>query len=230
MMDRRSSRVLVDVGPFFAAALLLAGATRGLIPTLVTRGWEPLVAWFAAGSGFVFAPMVLMGIAILRGEQAGRMVDRIRVRALGARDWWFVCFGLIAVYAGTAVVALVLARMHAELAPTFLRVTPLGPDRRWILLVWLPFWLLNTIAEEFTWRGVLLPRHEARWGRMSWFVHALLWAVFHVPFGAPVFALAVPTLLVVPLVAQTTRNTLASAVVHCLANGPPFLLIALGVV
>ena len=96
--------------------------------------------------------------------------------------------------------------------------------------MWLPFWILNVLAEEFTWRAVLLPRQEARFGRWAWLVQVLLWAVFHASFGVTVLVLVVPTLLVVPFVAQRTRNTFCGVTVHALSNGPPFVLIALGLI
>ena len=69
-----------------------------------------------------------------------------------------------------------------------------------------------------------------RWGRWAWLPHALLWAVFHVSFGAPVLLLVSPSLVVVPFVAQKTGKTWCGVALHALANGPPFLLIALGIV
>src|SRR5215510_4699098 len=37
-------------------------------------------------------------------------------------------------------------------------------SRYWILGAWLPFFVLNIVGEEFTWRGVALPRQEAAFG------------------------------------------------------------------
>jgi membrane protease YdiL (CAAX protease family) len=226
-----ASAGFTDVGAFLTGAGLLAVATHLVIPAWVERGWEPLLAWFAAGSLCVFLPLIGLGVALLRGEGDRLTPERLRLKRLTGRDALYIAAGTTAVTVGSALIALVLrSRAGAELTPPFLKVEPLGPHRLWILGVWLPFWLLNVAAEEFTWRAVLLPKHEARWGHSAWLFHSALWAVFHLSFGANVFAIALPCVLVVPWVTQRTGNTWAGVALHALANGPPFVLIALGLV
>jgi membrane protease YdiL (CAAX protease family) len=58
----------------------------------------------------------------------------------------------------------------------------------------------------------------------------MLWLVFHLPFGFPVLIPMLPILVVIPWIAQKTRSTWAGIVLHALANGPAFVLIALGVI
>jgi membrane protease YdiL (CAAX protease family) len=216
---------------FLVGALLLAIATRVVIPILAGWGWEPLLAWFAAGSIVVFLPLIAMGVAVLRSDGQPLSRERLRLRTPTRRDWALIGAGSLVVFVTTGLVATALRHwVGAELAPPFLRVEPLGAHRVWILAVWFPFWLLNVLAEEFVWRAVLLPKQEARWGRAAWLLHAALWGVFHLSFGATVVLLALPCLLVVPFVAQRTRNTWAGVAIHALSNGPPFVLIALGLI
>jgi hypothetical protein len=44
-----------------------------------------------------------------------------------------------------------------------------------------------------------------------------------------VLLLALPTIVAVPYIAQRTQSTWTAVAVHALSNGPPFVLIALGV-
>jgi membrane protease YdiL (CAAX protease family) len=216
---------------FLVGALLLAAATRIVIPRLVARGWEPLLAWFATGSVVVFFPLIVMGLAVLRSDGGRLSRERLRLGAPLGRDWLLIGAGSLVVFITTGLIATILRHwLGAELAPPFLRVEPLGVHRLWILAVWFPFWLLNVLGEEFVWRAVLLPKQEARWGRAAWLIHAALWGVFHFSFGATVVLLALPCLVVVPFIAQRTRNTWAGVTIHALSNGPPFVLIALGLI
>lgn len=58
----------------------------------------------------------------------------------------------------------------------------------WFLLLFVVQAAFNTIlGEEFLFRGILLPKMEARFGRWSWVANSVLFAVYHVhqPWGIP---------------------------------------------
>ncbi len=222
-----------DAGIFVVGAVLLWIATRVVIPLLVAHDLEPLIAWFTAGGALVFVPLVVIGALVLRREHVplAEVTTRLRLHRLSARDAWFVVSGTLVVFAGSGACAYLVGQvLHAPMSPPFLHITPLYSDRLWILGAWFPFWLLNIGAEEFLWRGVLLPRQINTWGRYAWLVQSLLWTLFHLSFGWSVMLMALPTLLVVPFVVSRTRNTWNGIIIHGLANGPPFVLIALGVI
>lgn len=220
-----------DPAIFIAGALLLAAATQIAIPALVAAGWQPLLAWFAAGAALVFAPIAGLGWLVVRAEGGPIDRERLRLRPMSRRDWAWVGAGLAVIgAAGGGIAYVIKGVLGAPLHPSFMAVEPLTPDRLWILGAWLPFWLLNVLGEEFTWRAVILPRQEAQLGRRAWLWHALLWTLFHIPFGPAVLACALPILLVVPYVAQRTGNTWTAVALHGLSNGPAFVLIALGVI
>jgi membrane protease YdiL (CAAX protease family) len=78
--------------------------------------------------------------------------------------------------------------------------------------------VLNILGEEIWWRGYLLPRQEAQFGKSAWVWHGILWAFFHLFKWWTIPAL-VPVCLVVPFVAQRTRNTWPGMLSHFVLNG-----------
>ena len=83
--------------------------------------------------------------------------------------------------------------------------------RAWItairLALWLPFFVLNIVGEEFWWRGFIQPRQEPVFGRSTWLVQGLLHGLFHFSFGFGVLFLLLPVVLAIPWAVQRTRNT-----------------------
>jgi len=116
------------------------------------------------------------------------------------------------------------------LYPSFMQFEPVAGDRIWILVAWIPFFVLNILSEEAVWRGVLLPRQEARLGHLAWLANGAGWLLFHLPFGAPMLLMLVPTVLVLPYAVQQTRNSSVGVVIHAGLNGPGFLAVAFGLI
>jgi membrane protease YdiL (CAAX protease family) len=73
---------------------------------------------------------------------------------------------------------------------------PLTQGRYWLLLVWLPYLILNIMGEELLWRGVMLPRQEASFGTNTWIVHGMGWALFHVAFGWKLLLTMLPLIFI----------------------------------
>jgi membrane protease YdiL (CAAX protease family) len=220
---------LVEVGPFVVGGLLLAVATRVVIPRLVAQGWDPLMAWFASASGLVFAPLMVMGLGLLLSEAAPVTRERLWLRRPTRGDWKLVAQGVATVLVLDGLLAAALRHVGVELAPSFLRVDATA-DPAWVLAAWLPFFVLNVGAEELVWRGVLLPRQERAWGSRAWLYQAMLWGGFHASMGAAVVLLTAPALMVVPFVVQRSRTLWTGVAIHAICNGPPFVLVALGIV
>ena len=112
--------------------------------------------------------------------------------------------------------------------PPFMTFEPLTPGRYWYLLVWLPYWFLNILGEEFLWRGVMLPRQEVAWGKSAYFWHGLGWLIFHIPFGWGLIATMLPLLILLPRAVQKQQNSWIGVILHAVINGPAFIAIALG--
>jgi membrane protease YdiL (CAAX protease family) len=86
----------------------------------------------------------------------------------------------------------------------------------------------NIVGEEFWWRGYILPRNELAFGKWTWLIHGLLWALFHVFKWWNLLAVLAMTL---PLTFMVWRlkNTTAGIVVHAVFNGMVLIPIVLGI-
>jgi membrane protease YdiL (CAAX protease family) len=220
---------------FAAAALLLWCVTHALIPALAVRtGWEPVLLWFLLGGLGVFLPLIAVGCALLQTESSPRprWRDRLRFRRLTTNDWRWTLAGLLVIglLSALSVAAITSFYGKAHLHPSFMQMKPLTPDRYWLLAVWLPFWLLNILGEEFLWRGVILPRQEVALGRWAWLVNGAGWLLLHVAFGPMILLTLWPITLVLPYIVQRTQNSATGVVIHAALNGPAFLAVAFGLV
>lgn len=139
--------------------------------------------------------------------------------------FWFLVAGLL-----SGLVMMVVERLTGgfDHSPAFMSFEPLSAGRYWLLLVWLPYWLLNILGEEFLWRGVMLPRQEAAFGEKAWLVHGVGWGLFHIAFGWQLLLTLLPLMFILPYVAQKTRSTWVGVIMHAGLNGPSFIAISLG--
>lgn len=221
-------------GIFLAFAALLYLQTHVTIPWLSKiSGIEPIFFWFVVGGLGVFLPLILAGWFILRREAPRSMsvwTDRLRFRRMNRGDWLWSAGGILAAGIGSGIIMqlVALAGGNMNTQPPFMHLDPLGPGRYSLLAVWLPYWLLNIMGEEFLWRGVLLPRAEAASGNRAWAEQGFGWAVFHIAFGWQLLLTMLPLLFIIPYIAQRRGNSWTGVVIHAVINGPAFILIALG--
>jgi membrane protease YdiL (CAAX protease family) len=219
---------------FGVPAVLLWLATTQLLPILVARGWEPLVAWFLSGA-LVLAPLLigaLLGARIALPEPSlAAILKHLRVRRLSAVEWRLACLVLMFTIAAVAGLQLVNASVWPGLPPhpPFMAVKPLEAGQYYVLALWLPFFVLNIVGEELWWRGFIQPRQEPVFGRSTWLMQGLLHGLFHFSFGLGVMFILWPVVFSIPWAVQRTRNTSVGIVVHAGVNGPGFLLVTLGV-
>ena len=94
--------------------------------------------------------------------------------------------------------------------------------------VWLVYWPFNILGEELVWRGVILPRMEARLGAHAWALNGALWLAFHLAFGLGNNLVLLPTILLTPYIAQRRRNTWLAVLLHVAISLPGFVALALG--
>jgi membrane protease YdiL (CAAX protease family) len=240
-VDSKSSLRVWSIGVgqtailFGGGALLLFAVTHGVIPALIERTTiEPILLWFGAAGLGVFLPLLLIGVALLRQEgvrlNSGSWCERLRFVRMTRADWLWTIVGVlaVAVLAAKSVLLMKIFFGFVNLQPSFLRLEPLAPDRYWILAVWLPFFLINIMGEEFLWHGVMLPRQEAAFGRWAWLANGLGWLGFHVAFGPSVLFVLWPTTLIIPYIVQRQGNTWIGVLIHSALNGGGFLAIAFG--
>jgi membrane protease YdiL (CAAX protease family) len=218
---------------FGLPGLILWAVTSVLVPRLVTRGWEPLAAWFAAGMLFLgpllAAALVGAWIAQPVPTVAGTL-EHLRVRRMTARDWRVAAFALVITLAAMAALQALNTRVWPQLPPhpPFLTVRPLGSGQYYLLALWLPFFAANIIGEELWWRGFIQPRQEPIFRNGTWIVQGLLHGALHFSFGLGVLFILWPVVFSIPWAVQRTRNTSVGMVIHAGVNGPGFLAVTLG--
>jgi membrane protease YdiL (CAAX protease family) len=222
---------------FGMAALLLHAATRVLIPTFSdASGSEPVLSWFLVGGLGVFVPLVIAGYMLLRLESTSRehswWETRLRFRRMNRVDWlWAVgAIAAIGALSATTHAAMSTLEVGVGLHPHFMAFEPLSAGRYWILVAWIPFWILNIMGEEFLWRGVILPRQEAALGRGAWIANASGWLLFHLAFGWQLMVVLLPIMIILPYAVQRRQNSWVGVVIHAGVNGPGFIAVALGLV
>ena len=76
-----------------------------------------------------------------------------------------------------------------------------------ILLWWLALLFLSNLGEELVWRGYILPREELSLGRWAWVVSGLLWNLLVLAVLKWQYPGMLPSMLLVPWLAQRTKNT-----------------------
>jgi membrane protease YdiL (CAAX protease family) len=86
------------------------------------------------------------------------------------------------------------------------------------------------VGEGLFWRGYIFPRQELVFGQSTWFIHGLLWWMFHIPFGGALLVTLIPIIFITSFIVQKTKSTWSDIIIHPLVNGSVFLLVAFGVV
>ncbi len=218
---------------FGTASISLVLVTQYLIPFLSgVTGQEYILFWFLGAGLCIFAPFLIVAQYLL--HQEGKALNhkvwkgRLRFRSLSISDWFWGIGGIVTISLVTAGIIYLFQTIFGEinLHPPFMAFEPLTPGRYWLLAVWFPFWILNIMGEEILWRGVILPRQEAQFGRWAWLVNALGWLLFHLAFGVELLITLLPILFIVPYIVQRRKNTWLGVLIHAGLNGPGFIAIA----
>ncbi len=220
---------------FGIAALLLFLETHFLIPSLSKQtGLEPVIFWFIVAGLGIFLPLLIVALIILKNEglTINKYVweNRLRFKKMTKADWLWSLGGIIAIGFFSLLIMKIFEAFlpRVETQPPFMSFEPLTPDRYWILLLWLPYWILNILGEEILWRGTLLPRQEIVFGKQTWLVHGFFWGIFHIAFGWQLFVTLLPVLFIQSYVVQKRKNSWTGVVIHAAINGPSFLAISFG--
>ena len=221
---------------FGLAGFVLFLETHYLIPWLsVTTGIEPVIFWFLVAGLGMFLPLLILAYFMLKSE--GSLGDRdlfskrLRFRKMDRHDWLWILGAMIAIGIFSSLIMNVVETVYgpSDHQPPFMQFEPLTPGRYWILLVWLPYWLLNIMGEEILWRGVIFPRQETVFGSYTWIFHGFCWSLFHLSFGWQLFLIMLPILFIQSYAIQKTKNTWVGVIIHALVNGPSFIAISLGI-
>ncbi len=222
---------------YLSAALLMLLLTKYLIPYLqVITGQEAILFWFIVGGSGVFTPLIILGILILRKEgyklNKDTISSRLRFRRLTRSDLIWTLTGFLAVVIMSGIVMKLLELVIGQFNPSpgFMTFEPLSRGRYWLLLIWLPYWILNIFGEEFLWRGVMLPRQEPAFGKYTWIIHGFGWGLFHIAFGWKLLVTLIPLIFIQSFIVQKTKNSWTGVILHGGLNGPSFIAICFGLI
>ena len=208
---------------FGVPAIIGALAHYLLWPAFEGLGLSEENAWHTANLTFFVGLFVSAVLAYaLEGNPLSWAAFRERYRLHWIRGWqWaWTIGGLVAFLAlayGSSLLALAVFDALGFVPP---RMDPSGP------LVNVPLaaitLLFNIVAEELWWRGFVLPRQELAHGRVTWLLHGVLWACFHVlKWWAVPFMLL--TTWIEPFLAQRLKNTTPGILIHLITNAVGFL-------
>ncbi|MDC2013595.1 hypothetical protein ABH007_14440 [Bacteroides thetaiotaomicron] len=140
---------------FVSAAMLMGVITHLCIPFLSeVAGLESIIFWFICGGLGVFTPLIIASVMMLRKE-GGKFtketfVERLRFRPMTRRDWRYSLLALVVIGLLTSGIMIAMQVLFSDFnhTPSFMTLDPLSPGRYWLLLAWLPYWLLNIGGEE----------------------------------------------------------------------------------
>jgi membrane protease YdiL (CAAX protease family) len=214
----------------------ISGTTLVLVPILLygcMKAWQELSAQSAGGGGETRHGLDQTENSVLAvgGLHRGRLDSlrkRLRVNAITHGDIGWAAGGLVLIMAGTAAILVVARSMDPNFRPSpwFLQQPP--GWHVWVFAAWVPLFVTNILAEELCWRGYLLPRQEARLGRIAWLPNGILWCLFHWSFGWAIMVTLLPITLLLPWIVQHRRNTSVGIVIHAVFNAAGFVAVASG--
>lgn len=222
---------------YIPAAMLMYGLTTYLIPYLSEiTGQETILFWFIVAGLGIFTPLIVTGILMLRSEvyhfSKRTWMDRLRFRKITKSDliWSFGGLILVGIVSGLLLKLLELTVGQFDHSPAFMSFEPLSNGRYWLLIVWVPYWILNILGEEFFWRGVMLPRQELVFGKYTWIIHGFGWGLFHIAFGWQLLITLIPLIFIQSYIVQKTKNTWIGVIMHGGLNGLSFIAISFGLI
>jgi membrane protease YdiL (CAAX protease family) len=240
MDTKREIKKLGFTGSFaiyIPAAILMYCLTKFLIPFLNKEtGQETILFWFIVAGLGIFTPLIITAILILRAEgyeiSKSTWIERLRFRKITRTDllWCIVGLVLVGVFSMIIMKGLELMIGKFDHSPAFMSFEPLTNGRYWLLLIWLPYWILNILGEEFLWRGVMLPRQEIAFGKHAWLIHGFGWSLFHVAFGWQLLITLIPLIFIQSYVVQKTKNSWIGVIMHAGLNGSSFIAICFGLI
>ncbi len=184
----------VASAPRWIPPLGLAGTLAlGTVAAVVGVAAEHLPAPEAWRRLAAASVLLFIGVWLLRGEALDGTDwrrERVGLRALTLRDWAFALAGTLAA-AGFAAL-LDVPRVSLFVAP---------------------FALAQIVADEWLWRGVALPRHEAALGA-GWLVNGIVWWLVQLATLGLAACAWLPLAVILPLVRRSTQSSLVPMAVR----------------
>jgi membrane protease YdiL (CAAX protease family) len=141
--------------------------------------------------------------------------QRFRLTRMSKRAWLWTGAAILAYLAIAQLVNILLIQLYSVINFTIPTTFVFAAPSPLLALVSLIF---NIVGEEFWWRGYILPRQEARFGRRAWLVNGTLWAFFHTFrwWGLPGLLIFCQ---IIPFLSQRVKNNWPAIILHSLTNG-----------
>jgi membrane protease YdiL (CAAX protease family) len=220
---------------FGIATVMLFIACYLVIPFLMeATGLPSVVCWYLSGGILVFLPMLITSLIFYKSEGNPLTLRALKVRfnlkKLSITNITFIIIssGMI-IFLTLIVISVSLSLMpNYSIQPPFARMIPLSGANQWILLIWMPMFVLNIFGEEFLWRGYIFPRQELAHGKYTWLIHGGFWLMFHLPFGINLMLSLLPIIFIESYVFQKTKNSWVAIIIHSIVNGGGTLALAIG--
>jgi membrane protease YdiL (CAAX protease family) len=212
--DAATHRATASTSIFAVFSILLWLTVRTVIPWLRDAfGVLPIIGWYLSGTTFVLVPSLLYGCAMawreLPTHGPSALKNRLRLNLMDRDDVLWLIGGLFAITTASAVILALARYINPNFCPSpwFLQHTP--GLHAWVFAAWIPLFVSNILGEELCWRGYVLPRQEARFGRAAWLPNGVLWCLFHWSLGWPIMVILLPITLLLPWIVQRRRKHLA---------------------
>ncbi|MDP3445724.1 MAG: CPBP family intramembrane metalloprotease [Ignavibacteria bacterium] len=198
-------------------------------------------------------PLLPVSILLFRKEKKNnptlKLADRFRLKRITKNDWLWIIAGVLTVFFFDFVIMEPISKWFASKPlfsppdhfPIFFNPlkevdfpisTILGVPLHgnWLfLIVTIILHTIAMIAEEFLWRGYILPRQEVKYGKHAWLVNGLLWGYLVHFFMKWNFISFLPSMLITPFIAQRTKNTWVSLMIHGIPNTILWIIILTGI-
>jgi membrane protease YdiL (CAAX protease family) len=228
--------VLVYIGTYF------------IVPRMLTAGVPLIWAWTLA----LFLPYQTLAVGLVThhliqpGHDWRTFSRRFRFTPIPRRDWKWVALAFPLVVLSFATLEWtvpLLAQVfppspaapalfadpsvNASSVDTFFGVPMAG--NYWLLPFWAVWGVVGVMGEEIIWRGYLLPRMEQTHGRWAWLVNGLMWNLLFHLYTLYNALTDLPFMLLLPFLAQRTRSTWTSFILHLMLQGLGFVILIPGV-
>jgi membrane protease YdiL (CAAX protease family) len=173
-------------------------------------------------------------------------VRRYRLEKLEKRDWlWLISMIVVALlslislsFTQPLLRSTRLFGPHPLFPPDMVEITKLTPGmlfgmtlkgKWWLIGVYLLGWFFNIVGEELWYRGWMLPRQEAAFGKYAWVINGLMFNFQHTFQPWNLLAM-LPGSLFISYAVQRRKKTWLSILWHGLLNFSLFLFILQGVI
>jgi membrane protease YdiL (CAAX protease family) len=178
-----------------------------MVPFLNQKTSLPIeVCYFLSLGILVFIPMIFIALTFtIREKSIDQSIwQSMRINKLSGADWKAIILVLIII---SVLSDYILPLLNLSKTPFFFQKMPFSDNNKWIILVWISYFFLNILGEEWYWRGYILPRQELIMHKNSWFFQFVIWAIWHMPLGLNVVISSLPILFLLPYIVQINSQS-----------------------